>query len=535
MERLANRIMLLTGWRRAGIAFAVGALTVLAQAPFHLFVVCFLTFPVLVWLLDGAIAEPTRSRIARSRPPFAVGWMFGFGYFVAGLWWIGNALFVEAEEFIWLWPFAILALPALLALFFGLATAIARMLWSDGIGRIAALAFAFGLLEWLRSFVFTGFPWNAIGYAAMPVPILMQPASAIGVFGMNAAAVFAFSLPALFSKGRAYVAVAATLLVALIGADAGYGYWRLTENPAQEEYGAVVRVIQPAVDQSRKAQGTDPDAVFADLLELTASDGDLGSGPDIVVWPETSVPFILTERPDAIAAIADTLDEGQVLLAGAIRVSETETRNDRAAYFNSILAIDGDGVIFDAADKKHLVPFGEYLPFGELLGRAGISAVAAADRGYSAAVRRRTLSLPGDVVVMPSICYEAIFPGETSAEGDPANVIVNVTNDAWYGDTPGPYQHVHQSRIRAVESGLPLVRAANNGVSAIFDGTGRQLASLGYGPSGAIEAVLPASLKPTVYTRQGRLVFAVILAALFVFAFGVRILGGKRLKSHRLP
>ncbi|MFZ2102224.1 MAG: apolipoprotein N-acyltransferase [Oricola sp.] len=517
MERLANRILLMTGWRRVGLAVAAGALSALAQAPFNLFAVCFITFPVLVFLLDGAIARPSRSWIAAAWPAFATGWWFGFAYFAAGLWWIGNALFVEAREFLWLWPFALLGIPAALALFYGLAAVLARMMWSDGVARFAALAFGFGVAEWLRGFAFTGFPWNAMGYAAMPVPMLMQSASVLGVLGMNALAVFAFALPAGIAAGRWRAVFSTMLLAVLVGAHAGYGWWRLDHAPGDAGQGPLVRIVQPAIDQSKKWDAAQRTEIFDTLLALTKEPGDSGEKPKIIVWPETSVPFILTEAPDAVAAIADALDADQVLLAGAVRAAETSGDSGRL-YYNSILAVNGDGVIFDAADKRHLVPFGEYLPFKAVADRLGLKKIADADRGYTAAEGRRTLSLPGGVAALPSVCYEAIFPYETQADGDPATVIVNVTNDAWYGDTPGPYQHLQQGRIRAVENGLPMVRAANNGVSAIFDPWGRQADALGYGVKGAVEARLADPLSGTLYRQYGRRFFWALLLVLAALA-----------------
>lgn len=534
MERFANRILLMTGWRRSLLAVLAGALTVLGQAPFGIFAVCFVTFPLLVWLLDGAIARPSRSWIATAWPAFATGWWFGFGYFVAGLWWIGNALFAEAGDYVWLWPFAVLAIPAFLAIFYGLAAVLARMMWSDGIGRIAALAFGFGVAEWLRSFAFTGFPWNAIGYAAMPVPMLMQSASAVGIVGMNALAVFVFSLPAVFAQGRWRAGFSAGLLVALLCAHAGYGYWRLAGVEAPDPGAPLVRIVQPDIEQSEKWDAERRNEIFDTLLALTTEPNATGEKPAIIVWPETSIPFILTESPDAVAAIAEALDSDQTLLAGAVRSAETGDGDGGSTYYNSILALNADGVIIDAADKEHLVPFGEYLPFKAIAERLGLKKIADADRGYSAAETRRTLSLPDGVVVLPSICYEAIFPYEMQADGDPATMIVNVTNDAWYGNTPGPYQHVHQARLRAVENGLPLVRAANNGISGIFDAYGRQLDALGYGVRGAVEARPGAPLPETIYRHYGWRIFLSILFALAILAAGGR-LAGRALHRRRNP
>ncbi|QKV19543.1 apolipoprotein N-acyltransferase [Oricola thermophila] len=533
MERLANRILLTTGWRRAFLAVLAGAVTVLAQAPFHLFFVCFLTFPLLVWLLDGAVARPSRSLVASAWPAFSTGWWFGFGYFAAGMWWIGNALFVEAEALAWLWPFAVTLIPAVLAMFYGLAAVFARMLWSDGIGRIFALAFGFGLAEWLRSYAFTGFPWNAIGYAAMPVPELMQSASVVGLYGMNALAVLAFALPACIARTRLRAGLSMGLIALQLGGHATFGYWRLHHAPEADTDAVVVRVVQPAIDQSEKWDRARRSEIFDMLTALSEKPNGSDTRPALVVWPETSVPYVLTEAPGAVAAIAEMLGEGQILLAGAVRAGE-RTEGGEPTWYNSILAVNDEGVIIDAADKKHLVPFGEYLPFREIAERFGLRKIADADRGYSPASLRRTMSLPGGVVVLPSVCYEAIFPYAVASEGEPPTLIVNVTNDAWYGDTPGPYQHLHQARIRAVENGLPMVRAANNGLSAVFDAHGRQLGALGYDVRGAFEAPVASPLEMTLYRTHGWQIVSGIFSLFAAIAALARIVGaGLRSRATR--
>jgi apolipoprotein N-acyltransferase len=491
MERLAGKVILLWGWRRALTAFAAGAFAVLAQPPFDIFAVCFVSFPVLVWLLDGAIADPAAGFLNRLAPAFATGWWFGFGYFVAGLWWIGNALLVDAEDFAWALPLAAVALPALLALFYGFAAALARVFWSDGIGRIASLAFAFGAAEWLRTFVLTGFPWNAIGYAAMPVPVLMQSVSVVGLLGMNALAVFVFSTPALLAANR-HRAVGLAAIFLLVALHTGFGFARLAS--ARNDVGdtLAVRLVQPSIEQTAKWNSSTQDEIFRTYLRL--SGGPAAGGrkePQLVIWPETSLPFLLTDRPDALVAIGDVLDEGQVLLAGAVRAEERPTSGSAARFYNSIMAIDDAGRIFDAVDKIHLVPFGEYVPFEGLLSRLGVEEIVALPGGFSAGSGDRVLTLPGGLRILSSICYEIIFPGETGRAAASADLIVNVTNDAWYGDTPGPYQHFRQAQVRAVETGLPLVRAANNGISAAVSSYGHVVDAFGLDAVGALDVELP--------------------------------------------
>ncbi len=472
------------------MAALAGAVLALAQAPFDLIIVAFASFPVLVWLLDGAAGEPGAGFLRRLFPAAVTGWWFGFGYFVAGTWWIGNALLVESDRFAWALPLAIVGLPAVLAMFHALACALARLLWSDGHGRIAALAAAFLLCEWLREWVLTGFPWNAIGYAAMPTPILMQVASVIGVSGMNGLAVLVFATPAVFGSRRRIV-LPAMLAVILLATQIGYGWWRIAQ-PLPEETAFSARLVQPAIAQDRKWDQGFRDAIFSDLLALTtAAPADGDKRPDLVIWPETSIPFLLTERPDAVGAIADALQPGQMLFAGAVRAEGTE--GVEARYYNAIYAFDDSGQIVGAADKLHLVPFGEYLPFAGLLRQAGLEAVASRGAPFVAASQTGAPPLPRGKAAPPPVCYEIIFPAEVDARGH--RVMANVTNDAWYGDTAGPYQHLRQAQLRAVEQGVTMLRAANNGISAVIDPFGRITGAIGFGEKGAVDRkVTPYSI-----------------------------------------
>lgn len=483
---------MLRGWPRVLLCFAAGAVTSLAQAPFHAFIVCFVTFPILVFVLDGITADPDK-RLSTVRQAFATGWLFGWGYFIAGLWWLSNALLVEAPEFAWFIPVAVFGLPAVLAVFYGLATAFARVFWPDSMGRLFSLALFFGLAEWLRSFVLTGFPWNAIGYAAMPVPVLMQSVVLFGLFGMSALGVLLFSLPAAAIAGRRSRVIGALLVILLGGSHVGFGLYRLAMAPdpaADAETRSIsVRLVQPNLDQSQKVAREDPAATFDDLLALSAlppEDGSIGQ-PSWVIWPETAVPYILTRQPAALAAIGDTLADGQVLLTGAVReeLTSSDTRQG-SRFYNSVLAVSDAGIITGAADKVRLVPFGEFLPLSDVFRQLGLDAIAAADRGYSSAATRSVLTLD-DINIVPLVCYEAIFPAQLV----PGDIILNVTNDGWFGNTPGPYQHMHQSRLRAVEAGIPLIRLANTGLSGVFDPYGRAEAWISFGERGAADVEVP--------------------------------------------
>jgi apolipoprotein N-acyltransferase len=487
MESLAGRTILLWGWRRAVAAFLAGGFAVLSVAPYDFFAACFVSFPVLVWLLDGATAEPPATVLRRLLPAFSIGWWFGFGYFVCGLWWVGSAMLVEAESFAWAIPIAVLVLPAIVAVFYGVATALARLFWTDDIGRIAALAAAFGLVEWLRTFLLTGFPWNPIGYAAMPVPLLMQSVSAVGTTGMNAFAVFVFAMPALLA-GKRHRGLGLTLAGLFIAAHVGFGYYRLAEPEAGQPRTVAVRIVQPSIDQTQKLDDKAPDVIFRTLLALSAQPLEAGaSPPQLILWPETSVPFLFTERPDALVALGQLLTDGQMLIAGAVRGEGGAGAEDDTRYYNSIVAINDAGEIIDAVDKVHLVPGGEYLPFPAFFGWLGIDRIVPMPMSFSAGTERHPITLPGGLRAAPFICYEIIFPELVSSGVAGAELIVNLTNDAWFGDTPGPYQHFRQAQIRAVETGRPLLRAANTGISGVVDSHGRIVDALAIDARGTLD------------------------------------------------
>lgn len=523
MQALAARILLLWGVRRAGLAVLAGAIGALALPPFDIFASMFVSFTLLVWLLDGATGNAETGRAGLSSS-FWTGWFFGLGYFVCGLWWLGNALLLEADEFAWAIPLAVLGLPAVLAIFYGLATMLARLLWSDGMGRIAALAAAFGFVEWLRSFVATGFPWNAIGYAAMPVPLMMQSSHVLGLLAITTLAVFVFSAPALLGTRRGAwpgLLLAAALLVAHVG----YGAYRLNLAPLDEgDRSLTVRLVQPSIDQSQKLENTDRIGIFEKHLALTAAPPEEGKPrPEVIVWPETSVPFILTENPDALVRIGDVLEDGQILLTGTVRAEERGA-GQAPLYYNAVYMIDDKGQILGASDKVHLTPFGEYVPYESLLREFGIEELISLPGGFTAAASRSPLKLPSGIGFYPLICYEAIFPAEIAPDLAGASVILNVTNDAWFGASPGPYQHFLQARLRAVETGVPLVRVANSGISAVIDPQGRIIEGLSLNATGAVDATFSAKNAPERNSHNHVLNFWLVLALMTLIA-GLSSLG----------
>ncbi len=495
MEKLAGRVMLLWGARRIVLAIAAGAFGALALAPLHLFAAMFVSLTLLVWLLDGSAADPEAGLLARLWPAFLTGWLFGLGYFTAGLWWLGNALLEDGGEFAWAMPLAVLGLPAVLAVFYGFAAIVARLLWCDGLGRIAALAFAFGLAEWLRSFLFTGFPWNAIGYAAMPFPLLMQPVHLVGIAGMNILAVFVFAMPALLGTRRSAF-WGLPLAVFLILADLGYSAWVLQQAPPENSEALRVRVVQPVAGLEADIPDSERAAAFEDLISLSARPTPSSEPADLIVWPETAIPFILSQNQSAFSRIDEMLADGQALIAGAVRAEDGSAGTPRR-YYNSVYAFGSDGEIIGAADKVHLVPFGEYLPMEDFLRNIGLETIAAnASGGYSAAARHTILTLPSGKTIYPLVCYEAIFPNEIGPEGEAADILLNVTNDTWFGRTPGPYQHFHAARVTAVELGKPMIRAANSGISAAINARGEIIFAAKLQSKGAFDATIDGVFVP---------------------------------------
>jgi apolipoprotein N-acyltransferase len=512
MDRIASRVIVLWGWRRLAVAAVAGAVSALALPPLNLFPVLFATVPVLVWLIDGAMPRPDAGLLGRFVPAAAVGWWFGFGYFLGGLWWIGAAFLVDAEQFAWMLPVAVVILPAGLALFFGAGAGLARLFWPEGWPRILVFAAAMSAAEWLRGHILTGFPWNAFGYALAPTPVMMQSAALVGLWGLTLFAFIIFAAPAALAghagrneRGGRLLAVAAALLLVL---HVGYGAVRLAfAGPPGD--GPSLRIVQPALDQSEKWQAENEAEIVGRYLRL--SDGATlpvpgAGGATILIWPESAFPFVLTERPEVLTAIAALLPEGVTLITGAVRADPGTGRAALEAY-NSVYVIGDDGVIEAAYDKVRLVPFGEFLPFRPLLEALGIRQLIAIPEGFVPGARRLTLAVESAPSLAPLICYEIIFPGAVLASGPRPGWLLNLTNDTWFGDTPGPHQHFLQARLRAVEEGLPLVRAANSGISAIVDGYGRVENSLGIGTAGVVDGSLPTALPPPPYARSGDWIF----------------------------
>lgn len=535
---MAAWFVLLLGRRRYFAAFTTGLLSALAMAPLDLFPILFITFPVFVWIMDGVYADGIEGWYAAIKKPFLCGWWFGFGYFLVGLWWIGNAFLVEAEDFAWLLPFAVILLPAAIAVYWGLAAIIARLFWNDHWGRVFAFAGAFGLIEFLRGFMFTGFPWNAPGYALMVHPLLMQSSSLIGLYGITLIAFLVFVLPLVVFATPQSISysrkIPLFLVLAILGAHISYGAFRLSSNPTVLEEDVNIRLVQPNIDQGAKfdeAHEAEILKTYVALSNATSAAGQEGlNGTDYVIWPESAFPFLLTERRDVLTMIDEMLPEGTQLITGAMRAEPGAAGNVYGKVFNSVYVIDGNGEIVEATDKTHLVPFGEYLPFQESLDAIGLRQLTQLRGGFEAGSERKLLLQQSGFPMLALICYEIIFSGDVlekeagilTDSGNRPKWIVNVTNDGWFGFTPGPYQHLRQSILRAVEEGLPVIRVANSGISAVIDPFGRMLQRTGLGIEAVIDTQLPRAGAPTIFSKIGHLGFYGILGLFFLLALITR-------------
>ncbi len=473
------------------VALAAGAITALGQPPFGW------VWAALLGLFVGFELWRGTTRVWQAT---GVGWAFGAGYFTASLSWIISPFMVDVARDGWMAPFALLGMGAGMALFWAAAFGLAR--WFGRAGGLA-LVICWAGAEVLRSYVLTGFPWGLVGYIWLDWG-LDQLSALVGPFGLTALTFVLVWLlqEALHARRRRNLSLA--FLGMLLVAGAGFGVWRGGFAP-QTEGRPVIRLVQPNATQRQK---WDPEWVpvfFRRQLEFTATAAD--PMPDLVVWPETAVPYLLDRSGSALEMISDAA-AGRPVVVGI-------QRREGARAFNSLVLLGRGGVAEQVYDKAHLVPFGEYIPFGSLAARLGLQGFAARDGyGYSPGPGPRVLPIDGLGKAMPLICYEAIFPQEVNAAPERPDWLLQITNDAWFGRFSGPYQHLAQARFRAIEQGLPMVRVANTGVSAMIGPRGRILKSLPLGQAGFLDARLPKPLPATLYSQLGN-------GPLFLFlAFG---------------
>lgn len=540
MQRFISALLLLDGWRRLALAFLAGFIASFAQPPFGWFPLLWIACPILVWLLDSAALG---KGIWRAMCSMAwLGGSFGLGFFVATFYWLGSALLVEADKFAWALPLAVFGLPAGLAIFWAFACGLLAWVWSERSWRIVWLALFLSGAEYLRGTILTGLPWGGFAQALTANKVMMQSLALVGEDSLNLFSILFFSLPIVFfvqgKRNRQAGRLLVMLVIVLFVGQLGYGIYRLDignlfpsspSNRQGEGPSPIVRLIQPNISQAEKWKPENASWIFNRLLAMSSySDEAKPAGiVDYVIWPESAIPFYLMEQPAALGMIVETLPRQAELITGALR-RETGIHNE-VNVFNAIYHLAQDGTVLNAYDKIHLVPFGEYLPFQKELEAMGFQQLLEMKGGFAQGTKRKIFTTQNFGTILPIICYEVAFSSEMRKMSRESDWIINVTNDAWFGVSSGPYQHLHLAQMRAVELGRPLVRVANTGISAIIDATGEIREKIPLSTQGVIQAKLPDMRFDTPFSCFGRLLFfAIWLIFLMIMVTFQRKVGQER-------
>jgi len=500
----------LKGWSRILLACVVGAFAAAALPPIHAVPLLLISFPCLIWLIDGAQTW---------RRAFWDGWWFGLGFFAAGLYWISHSLVVDSY-FVWLIPFAVLCIPAALGFYIAICAALASLV-PRGILRIVVFTAGWVFLEWLRGLLFTGFPWNGIGliwgFSEVPIQIVAY----VGVLGLGLITVFGASSVAIIAHGQS-----ATFwhqlapLFACIAMIFVIGFIRLGFSAdVQYQQDIHLRIVQPNIPQKVKWKQTHRERHLATFLRLSLQPS---SHPIThLIWPETAVPFVVSRDAPIRMKMASVVPKNGLLLTGSIRTSGRIQKPFQ--IWNSLHAVSKAGQIVMTHDKFRLVPFGEYIPLGKYLKKyLRLKKLTVGRTDFSAGPGPRTISLPNLPSFSPLICYEVIFPGSVVGPGRRPKWLLNITNDAWFGKSSGPFQHFAMARIRAIEQGLPLIRAANTGISGVIDPFGRIIKKTSLNTQGIMDSALPKPMRhQTVFSEMGEWP---ILSLIFLMFFGCFVL-----------
>ncbi len=502
--------MIRKSWLSNGLDFVLGAIMALALPPIGLWPVTLVALPLFIARLEN-------------KPTFRAGWLFGFGYFCVALHWIGFAFLVDAKTYLWMMPFAVGGLAAFLALYWGIAAKAAEFAQHRfGMEKWISFPALLSLAEYLRGHLFTGFPWAPPGLVADGMGGILQLASVIGMTGLTFFILLwsAAALPLVNGQARiAALAILATLPLSLM-----WGEWRLSQSPTELVENATIRLVQPNVAQDDKWSIENAEPIFTSLLAQSTAPAAIT--PTHIIWPESAVPFLIDESAGAQSRLADALSDNQTLLTGAIRRSAP---NDRADYYTSIEVFDGNGQLQSFYDKWRLVPGGEFLPFEWLLEPLGFKRLVAMPSGFRGGEGAGSLDIPGLGRAGALICYEVIFPHGLVDPALRPDWLLNVTNDGWFGKSTGPHQHLAQARMRAVEQGLPLLRAANTGVSASIDPLGRILAKSTLGEKATIDVPLAKPIAAPIYARVGDLILLILATSLVAFSSMFSSLNRRRL------
>jgi len=457
------------------LAFVFGICAMLTLPPFYLFPLVIPAYGGLYYLLQRAA---TKSRAAK------IGFFWGWGFYISGLYWFTIALMTDPDKFAWLLPFALFALTAVIACYSAVFAWVYFHVRRTGFAGACIFAALWTAVEFARGHLFTGFPWNLGGYVFAASDASIQLASLVGIYGLTFIAVLLGAVSV--AQRRAAAACALALCIAV-----GWGAWRAQQAPHEVVDGVTLRLVQANIQQHHKWD-------TALQVQGLRSHIELSHAPGLervthILWPETAMPFVLQERSTLAVRLGQSILSNQYLITGALR-------GEDRTITNSLAVLNASGDIVGGYDKHKLVPFGEFLPLRALIPDALETPVGMMD--MTPGEGTQTLRWPGLPPVSPLICYEVIFPGLSARRDDRPEWLLSVTNDAWFGTSTAPYQHLAMARMRAVEQGLPMVRAANTGISAVYDAYGREIARIPLNQKGYLDVRLPRpSLNRTPYSR----------------------------------
>lgn len=509
-------------WLICLVALCLGGTTTIIHSSASYVPAIFVIFPILVSLVDTAVHRHTQAR-ARAGRGFLIGWCFAYGYFFLGLLWLGEAYSVDPSDE---WKFPLLAggFPAYLALFYGAGFAITGLLWSQSILRIFALALGIFLAEWLRGWVLTGFPLMALGEIVLFSPVTTQILAVIGVAGANALVPIVGALPVVLVAAWRGETAARLLSVAIPLIVIGLIWWPAlhAEKSGPPTRIADIRIVQPELAQQQKWNPASRPENLSYLLSLSNRPRNDGSRPTHVIWPETALPFFPEQEPQPVNEVMTRLD-GPVLIAGGMRMEQT---GPKVGIFNSLFA-GRPGRWASIYDKRHLIPSEEFIPWKGMFETLGIAQwiIGAADYEFEWGTRSNIVSIPDAPNALALICYEVLFSDDImaaieGAQSKPEWLLV-VSDNSWFSLTSGTQILLAQSRLRAVETGLPVVQAANHGISAIIDPDGRVIEQIPVGRDGVIDAVLIGKAGWTLYSSYRSL----ILWGMFSILLGASLMG----------
>ena len=492
-------------------AFALGILSIAALPPYF-------CFPILLLTLSGLFYLMQNTQTAKSW--FNLGYWFGFGFYAFGLAWIGNALLIDAKTFGWLYPIVLMACGG----FFGLFIAFPACLsfyFKNIYARFLSFSALWVIFEWIRSFIFTGFPWNLLGTTLAFAPQTMQLASVIGTYGLSLLVLLTCLSPALWlcHKSRQNAVLSLSIISFLILLNLGYGFWRVNALGDSQESNIKIRLVQPSIPQTMKWSPVSLDENLNKYIALSREKGleDI----DFVIWGETASPFPLDYDNYYRELVTNAISEKGHLITGSLRYEADE--NDFYQPLNSMFIVNKHGVIEAHYDKSHLVPFGEYIPFREYLPK-WVRPITNTIANFKAGKGLQNIQIADYPSLGALICYEIIFPAQVVNKNQKPQWLINLTNDGWYGNSAGPYQHLVSAQMRAVEEGITIVRAANTGISAVIDRLGTIRHALGLNQQGILDTYLPQELETaTIYGKYRNIIPLILCFLNLAFAFLLKI------------